>query len=54
MKNLNVVCRLSSVLLTSAVLLAVGARAEDAPSVASLDIKPQEHYGRIARKVASM
>ena len=50
MKKLNVVCCLSSVLF----LLATGAWAEDAPSVASLDIKPQEHYGRIARKVASM
>jgi len=50
MKKLNVVCCLSSVLF----LLAAGAWAEDAPSVASLDIKPQEHYGRIARKVASM
>ena len=27
---------------------------EEAPSVANLDIKPQEHYGRIARKVAGM
>ena len=45
---------MSCVMLVSSVLLAVGARAEDAPSVASLDVKPQEHYGRIARKVASM
>ena len=36
------------------VLLAACARAEEAPSVANLDVKPQPHYGRIARKVASM
>ena len=54
MKNPNVVCRLSFVLLMSAVLFAVGAWGEDAPSVANLDVKPQEHYGRIARKVANM
>ena len=48
MKKMNVFCLLSSV------LLAVGAWGEDAPSVANLDVKPQEHYGRIARKVASM
>ncbi len=54
MKKLNVVCRLSSVMALSAVMLGSGAWAEDAPSVASLDVKPQEHYGRIARKVASM
>ncbi|MBR1587702.1 MAG: hypothetical protein IJ658_05195 [Kiritimatiellae bacterium] len=54
MKNPNVVCRLLSVLLVSSALFAGGARAEDAPSVASLDIKPQENYGRVARKVASM
>ena len=27
---------------------------EEAPSVASLDVKPQEYYGRIARKVVNM
>ena len=36
------------------VLLAACAWAEEAPSVANLDVKPQPHYGRIARKVASM
>ncbi len=54
MNNQNIASRLSSALLMSSVLLAAGAWAEDAPSVDSFDIKPQEHYGRIARKVASM
>ena len=40
--------------LSLALILASLVRAEEAPSVASLDVKPQEHYGRIARKVASM
>ena len=35
-------------------LVALPAAAEDAPSVSNLDVKPQAHYGRIARKVASM
>ena len=46
--------KLKVVGLMFAVMMVCGAWAEDAPSVASLDIKPQEHYGRIARKVASM
>ena len=54
MNNQNIASRLSSALLMSSVLLAAGAWAEDAPTVDSFDIKPQEHYGRIARKVASM
>ena len=37
-----------------ALLVPLFAWGEEAPSVANLDIKPQEHYGRIARKVASM
>ena len=48
MRKLNVVS------LVPAVLLALGAWGEEAPSVANLNVKPQEHYGRIARKVANM
>ncbi len=40
--------------VAAVVLLAPIAQAEEAPSVSSLDVKPQEHYGRIARKVANM
>ena len=54
MKGEQVMKKPNAVCLMAVVALACGAWGEEAPSVASLDIKPQEHYGRIARKVANM